>query len=180
MNRSKQDWPKDDAALNSDSVSAPSSESDQEIESGTSSCDIMTDADDLYLDKELYTKDERCTKGYKRAMMQAYEVIQRTKSNHHMYVFNCKDFVRGCYRKAADYYTRSLELSRNAWDRARCCIQLTYVHMHQVARAYDKEGKIRTIQKCLMYLAQCMQHTKDFDSKIRRELEEQLRSVLIR
>jgi len=43
VGRSKQDWPKDDAALNSDSVSAPSSESDQEIESGTSSCEIMTD-----------------------------------------------------------------------------------------------------------------------------------------
>ena len=113
-------------------------------------------------------------------MKQAHEVLQRTKSNHYMYIYNCKDFVKGCYRKANDYYNKALELSSTGRDRSRCCIQLTYVTMLQVTRAYDKECKIRLIQKCIYYMALCMKNSKDFDHKINNELEEQTRSVLIR
>lgn len=52
--------------------------------------------------------------------------------------------------------------------------------MMLVPRTSDKESKLREAQKAIYFMSLCLQTTKDFDTKINEDLEEQMKSLLER
>jgi hypothetical protein len=53
--------------------------------------------------------------------------------------------MRGQYRKAIQYYTRSIDHSQSARDKARAMLMMASAFLQMLNRQPDREAKIRSV-----------------------------------
>ncbi len=112
--------------------------------------------------------------------MRAQKLLNFSKTVNGQFNHSTRDAYRNCYNKAIEYYKRALKHSRTPRDKARMYLLITQVYMLLVPRCNEKEAKSKNMNKCIAYLNQCMLICSDFDEQILNDIEQQIKSLLVR
>ncbi len=74
--------------------------------------------------------------------------------------------------KAINSYKKALKHSKSERDRARVFILIGQAHMCLAPRLFERDARGKAISKACYYITQCMEISNDFDSKIKKDLED--------
>jgi len=82
--------------------------------------------------------------------------------------------------KAINNYKKALKHAKSDKDKARVFILIGQAHMCLAPRLFERDQRGKAISKACFYIKQCMEITPDFDSKVKKDLEDQLKFLMVR